>query len=262
MADMKKLLEAMYKFAGGPDQKIGRAGQVKGTQKPNMRKARKDGHPFYHDLVGNESQENSGSILKELSRPSTEREKTLVLKQTLESRWEQFKREAVNEYGGTGAIGAEPQSPQGSTQLTPQQQLAQNTTKQINRSVTQLKPTISSTGPAQQPNQPQLVQTLAKTSQTPNTQLNMTDKNQLGTLAPAVSDVMSDPQTANQFKQLVTKSQQTMQAQKQQAQRAQQQPGTNNTTQQQQQNQQQNTSAQTGQQPQQQNQNKSAGSTQ
>lgn len=63
--EMKKLLETMYKFAGGPDQKQGSEGQLKGND-PLPKKGSKQ-HPAHHKLVGGcESKEPN--LLKDLSK--------------------------------------------------------------------------------------------------------------------------------------------------------------------------------------------------
>lgn len=95
--DMRKLLEAMTKFAGEPEQKPG--DQVRGTEVAKPTKSGKK-HPFQGRLVGaSESKEN---FLKDLSKVA---EDTKV-KRTLEDRWEEFKRSVTED-----DLGVEPKRP-------------------------------------------------------------------------------------------------------------------------------------------------------
>jgi hypothetical protein len=68
MTDMRKLLEAVDKFAGGLDQKQGPAGQLKGRD-PMPHPGAKQ-HPAYHKLVGASESKNSNKLnfLKELDK--------------------------------------------------------------------------------------------------------------------------------------------------------------------------------------------------
>jgi len=70
--DMKKLLEAVNKFAGGPDQKTGPAGQLRGGEP--MPKLGSKKHPAYHKLVGGSEQQEE-SLLKDLSKGPTPKTK-------------------------------------------------------------------------------------------------------------------------------------------------------------------------------------------
>ena len=214
MSDMRKLLESMYKFAGGPDQKTGPAGQVQGK---NQARSSNKRHPFLHQLVGCESDQNRRKI-----------------KRSLEERWQEYKQDKIwpdlNEYGPVGTTGMASQAPQGTAQQDPNDpavKQAKLDAAQIKKSTQQLAPTLDAQGAAQPTNKVKFGDVMTKLGQVPNTNLDTQDSKQLATLGAAASKIVSDPQTANQFKQLVTKADQSAKVKQQAVQAARKQQGTN-----------------------------------
>lgn len=95
--DMRKLLEAMTKFAGEPEQKPG--DQVRGTEVAKPTKSGKK-HPFQGRLVG--SSESKENFLKGLNQVA---EDTKV-KRNLKDRWDEFKNSVTED-----DLGVEPKRP-------------------------------------------------------------------------------------------------------------------------------------------------------
>lgn len=85
--DMRKLLEKMDQFAGGPDQKTGPAGQLRGGE-PMPKKGSKV-HPAHHKLVGGASE--SKNILHDLEKELKEG----LIKRNLAEDYEDFKAGAA-----------------------------------------------------------------------------------------------------------------------------------------------------------------------
>jgi len=81
--DMRKLLEKMDQFAGGPDQKTGPAGQLRGGE--TMPKKGSKVHPAHHKLVGGASE--SKNILHDLEKELKEG----LIKRNLAEDYEDFK---------------------------------------------------------------------------------------------------------------------------------------------------------------------------
>ena len=87
--DIRALLEKMYKFAGGADQKQGPAGQLRGGGKMPKKGSK---HPAYHKLVG-DSVEPEGNMLEELAQEA--QDKSIEWK--LAEAWAEFKEEAFKD---------------------------------------------------------------------------------------------------------------------------------------------------------------------
>lgn len=131
----------------------------------------------------------------------------------------------VAEYGGTGGYGAASQAAPGATSTAQEPDPAalqqQADQKQIQTSVNQIKPKLNQLGAAQQLNPAKFTGVMDKLDQAPNTNLSNQEQNQLGPLAVAASNIIQNPQTANQFKQLLDKTQQTELQKNKQVQQAQ-----------------------------------------
>lgn len=199
--DMKQLLEAMSKFAGEPDQKPG--DQARSTDKATS-KGKK--HPFLHQLVG-DSREY--------------REKTSLVSE-LQQKFNEFKSELseygpVGTYGTQGTSGLRANAPQGTAQNPQAQAQQQQKTQQtLQKSLTQLK----SAGVNVNPQQATTALSKSDSGQALSTQ----DKEVIAKMAPQMGNVLSDPQLANQFKDIVQKAQ-VKNTQQQQQQQQQAQPG-------------------------------------
>lgn len=113
----------------------------------------------------------------------------------------------LKEYGGVGGMGARPQAPQGTTGTTddPKQQQAQQDLKNIAKNVQGIKTQIGQQGGTGL-NVSKAISTLAKTNVTPNVDLSNPEEKQIAQFAPALSNILKNPQTAGQLKQLVTKA--------------------------------------------------------
>jgi hypothetical protein len=131
----------------------------------------------------------------------------------------------IAEYGGVGGYGAASQAAPGATSTAQNpdpaalQQKADQ--KQIQTAVNQIKPKLNQLGAAQQMNPAKFTGVMDKLDQAPNTNLSNQEQNQLGPLAVAASNIMQNPQTASQFKQLLDKTQQTELQKNKQVQQAQ-----------------------------------------
>lgn len=157
----------------------------------------------------------------------------------------------VNEYGGTPGYGAQSQAPQGTTTQAanpndPAVKQAKQDQLQIQKSTQNIAGTLNQQGAAQPINKVKFQDVMTKLDVAPNTNLTNQEQNQLGPLAVAASKIIQNPQTAGQFKQLMSKADQTERAKQAKVQKAQQQIGTNAPAGQQQQ---QKTGAQPGQKP-------------
>jgi hypothetical protein len=187
----REIVESAFTFAGGKDQKPG--DQVRGKEKAKLSKT----HPFYHRLVGAS-------------------ESVQLLKRTLA------------EYGGVGGTGAVPQTAQGTTQTQddPKTQQAKLDTQQMAKSLQQVKGTVGAQG-GNPINPVKAVQTFTKTDLDPSTDLNNQEQQQVATFAPALSNILKNPQTAGQFKQMATRAGQLDKAQDAKIAQQQKQIGTN-----------------------------------
>lgn len=210
--DMRILLEKMYKFAGGPDQKTGPLGQLRGG-KP-VPKLGSSKHPAYHKLVGaTESQE---SILKELE-PLGEVQK---IENRLHELYNAFceadlgtapkrtqragtrpsrgheptpRYKTVKEFATTGNVQT-PGNTQPATTGTVQTP-DPNAAKKAMAAVTQIKSATGAAAPA-----PQLAQALSAASQGKN--ISSTDANAMRPVMDIVNKAATDPALAQQFKNL------------------------------------------------------------
>lgn len=209
---MRTLLEKMYKFAGGPDQKTGPEGQLRGGE-PMPKKGSKK-HPAYHKLVG--AAESQGSILKELE-PLSEVQKIEHQLQELyaafceadlgvepkrpgregsrHSRGHEPKPRyrTVKEYGATST---------GSPTSTDAAGMASNdpaAAKKAAAAVTQIKSATGAAAPA-----PQLAKALDAASKGQN--ISSTDAKAMEPVMDIVSKAATDPELAQQFKSLAQKA--------------------------------------------------------
>jgi hypothetical protein len=146
----------------------------------------------------------------------------------------QFKKPPVkswqelDEYGGVGGYGAASQAPQGSTQTPdPKAQQEKLDQQQIVKNTNQLAMPLNQQGAAQNLNKVKFSDTMTKLDDKPNTDLNAQELKQMEPLAVATSKALQNPQTANQMKQLITKSDTLNKQKDQKVQQAQQQVGTN-----------------------------------
>jgi hypothetical protein len=150
---------------------------------------------------------------------------------------EHYTNETLNEYGGVGGYGSAPQSPQGTTgsQNDPKQQQAQKDLKTMTKTLQGVKPAVASQG-GTDINPVKAVGALGKVAMNPSTKLGPAEANQMAQFAGPIANILKNPGTASQFKQLMTKAGTMNQAQQQQlAKQAQaQKPGTNPGMQQQQ----------------------------
>ena len=169
------------------------------------------------------------SILKGLSRDSQDPKRKL--KRDLAAEFARFKSEEdLQEYGGVGGYGAASQAPQGTgpTNNDPAAQQQKVDQLQIQKSTNTLAPALDAQGASQPVNKVKFQDVMNKLDQQPNTDLPAQDTKQLGQLGVAASKIIQNPQTASQFKQLVTKADQADVAKQAKVKQAQQQVGTNN----------------------------------
>jgi hypothetical protein len=148
----------------------------------------------------------------------------------------QFKKPPVkswqelDEYGGTGGYGPASQAPAGTTgqqEPDPEELQLKQDQQQITKSTNQLAPQLNAQGASQSLNKVKFSDTMSKLDAEPSTDLNAQQLKQMEPLAVATSKALQNPQTANQMKQLINKSD-TMNKQKdQKVQQAQQKIGTN-----------------------------------
>jgi DNA polymerase III gamma/tau subunit len=136
-------------------------------------------------------------------------------------------KEFVAEYGGVGGYGAASQAPQGSSQPNPAQLQQKADADQIKKSTNLVAPTLNAQGAAVPLDKVKFGDVMNKLDVKSNQQLPASDTKQLQPLAVAASKALQNPQTANQFKQVVTKADQLDQAKEKQVQQAQQKVGTN-----------------------------------
>ena len=205
--DMRKLLEAMNKFAGEPEQKSG--DQVRGTE---LAKKSKD-HPFKGRLVG-DSVEPTSSMLGELDQYA----KDTVVERSLAERWAQFKEEAFQDteekrsarkgsreekvgrrghkeqprYKKLKEIDTEPTNPAADP----------NAVRKAMAATSQLKSVSGTSAPA-----PTLAKALdAASSGQP---VSSTDAKVIEPMMDIVSKAATDPKLANQFKNLAMQAKNT-----------------------------------------------------
>jgi len=159
------------------------------------------------------------SVLRELQAELKSRPQ---VKQTAQDLMQEY-YSYVAEYGGVGGYGAAAQTPQGSTAQKPDPAVMQQKTDQaqIQKSVNQIKPKLNQLGSAQQMNPAKFTGVMDKLDQAPNTNLSNAEQNQLAPLGVAASNILQNPQTAGQFKQLLDKTQQTELQKNKQVQQAQ-----------------------------------------
>lgn len=138
-------------------------------------------------------------------------------------------KEDLNEYGGVGGYGAASQAPAGTTQQNPDPaaQQAKADAQQIQKSTGQIAGQLNQQGAAQSLNKVKFSDTMTKLDAQPNTDLNAQELKQLEPLAVATSKALQNPQTANQMKQLISKSDTVDKQKELKVQQAQQQTGTN-----------------------------------
>ena len=131
--------------------------------------------------------------------------------------------------GGVGGYGAASQAPAGTTAQNPNPKADQEKldAQQIQKSTNALAPSLNSQGAAQNLNKVKFSDTMTKLDDKPNTDLNAQELKQLEPLAVATSKALQNPQTANQMKQLITKSDTLDKAKEVKVQQAQQKVGTN-----------------------------------
>lgn len=217
--DMRALLEKMYKFAGGLDQKTGPAGQLRGG-KP-MPKLGGKKHPAHHKLVG--ATEGQESILKELD-PLREVQK---IEAKLHELYHSFceadlgtepkraqrlgarhsrghepmpRYKTVKEFATTGNV----QNP-GNTQPTTNgiaQTPDPNAAKKAMAAVNQIKSATGASAPA-----PQLAKALDAVSQGKN--ISSTDANAMRPVMDIISKTATDPALVQQFKNLALQAKKT-----------------------------------------------------
>jgi hypothetical protein len=219
--DLSDMDESKFSFAN-PKQKPG--DQVRGTEKAKPNKSGK--HPFQGRLVG-----AGESILKELEQtlqhPKSKSARSLM----------QEYRDFLNEYGGVSGYGSAPQSPQGTTgsQNDPKQQQAQKDLKTMTKTLQAVKPAVASQGGTDL-NAQKAVGALTKVDANPSTKLGAAEAGQMAQFAGPLANILKNPGTAGQFKQLMNKAGTMNQAQQQQLakQTQAQKPGTNPSVQQQQ----------------------------
>lgn len=199
--DMRKLLEAMYKFAGEPEQKAG--DQVRGTEKAKKTKDNK--HPFQGRLVG--AAESKDNFLKGLNQIAED----TALEQTLAERWAQFKEEAFKDTedkrparkGSRPNRGHEPKQRYKKIKETDVNPIADPmAAKKALAATTQLKSITGTTAPA-----PNLAKALDAASQ--GTAVNANDAKILEPMMDIVSKTATDPKLANQFKMLAQQAKTT-----------------------------------------------------
>ena len=99
--------------------------------------------------------------------------------------------------------------------------------QQIKNSTNTLATTLNQQGAAQPLNKAKFSDVMTKLDDTPNAQLSAQELQQLTPMAVAASKALQNPQTANQMKQLITKSDTMDKAKELKVQQAQQQVGTN-----------------------------------
>lgn len=137
----------------------------------------------------------------------------------------------LDEYGGTTGYGAASQAPQGTNTSTdlndPAVKQAKLDQAQIKKSTQNIAGTLNQQGAAQPLNTVKFQDVMNKLDSAPNTSLSNQEQNQLGPLAVAASKIVQNPQTASQFKTLVTKADSAEQAKQAKVQQAQKQVGTN-----------------------------------
>jgi hypothetical protein len=224
MSDMRRLLEAVskYRFAN-PVQKPG--DQVRGTEKAKPNKSGK--HPFQGHLVGGCEESLLKELEQELQKPKLKSARSLM----------QEYRDFLNEYGGVGGYGSAPQSPQGTTgsQNDPKQQQAQKDLKTMTKTLQAVKPAVASQGGTDL-NAQKAVGALTKVDANPSTKLGAAEAGQMAQFAGPLANILKNPGTAGEFKQLMNKAGTMNQAQQQQLakQTQAQKPGTNLSVQQQQ----------------------------
>ena len=185
--DIKKLLEAMDKFAG---EEVGQkpGDQVRGTEKAAPNKGK---HPFLKRLVG------------ELKQPKS----AYKYEQELSEAWLDFKETAPVPGQPAVAPGATPAPAAGAvakpvapaTPVKPgQAPIDPAEAAAMKKSLTNLKTVL-----------PGLDVTKATTSMAKadtGTQLSPADQAVVGKIAPQIADVIKNPQMANQFKAMIDKA--------------------------------------------------------
>ena len=185
--DIKKLLEAMDKFAG---EEVGQkpGDQVRGTEKAAANKGK---HPFLKRLVG------------ELKQPKS----AYKYEQELSEAWLDFKETAPVPGQPAAAPGATPAPAAGAvakpaapaTPVKPgQAPIDPAEAAAMKKSLTNLKTVL-----------PGLDVTKATTSMAKadtGTQLSPADQAVVGKIAPQIADVIKNPQMANQFKAMIDKA--------------------------------------------------------
>jgi hypothetical protein len=164
--------------------------------------------------------EESTSILVDLEKHLVEN----PVQRDLMAEYQQY----IAEYGGTGGYGAASQAPQGTNASPdPAQKQAKLDQLQIQKSTSQLSAPLNSQGAATTINKAKFGDVMTKLDAKPNTQLSPTDQKELAPLAVAASKIIQNPQTASQFKQLVTKADSAEQQKQAKVDQAKQQAGTN-----------------------------------
>lgn len=134
-------------------------------------------------------------------------------------------REELEEYGGYGGYGAGSQAPTGTTD--PEQEQAKVDAEQIKNSTNTLASTLNQQGAAQPLNKLKFSDVMTKLDDKPDSQLSAQELQQVTPVAVAASKALQNPQTANQMKQLISKSDMLDKQKDQKVQQAQQKVGTN-----------------------------------
>lgn len=192
--------------------------------------------PKFNQGVGGEGKEN---LLKSYERELKEQ----PTKQLARSLFKEYAEYQLNEYGGTGAIGARSEAPTGTTTVDPNSPEAKQAAldkTMIQKGTNNLAPTLNAQGGSDPINTVKLQDVMSKLNTTPNTQLSNQEQNQTGQLAVAASKIIQNPQTASKFKSLITQADQLVAAKQAKLKQQQQAVGTNTSTQ---------PTTQTGQQP-------------
>jgi hypothetical protein len=217
--EMRKLLEAMNKFAGEPEQKAG--DQVRSTEK-----AKQGGkeHPFKGRLVGGESAEPNSNMLGELSQLSQD----MAIENKLKEMWANFNEDD---------IGVEPRRPHRKGTRADKlgrrghkEQSRYTTVKEVDviTPIKPIKPGDSPANPAADPNAikqaiaataamksatgspapaPNLAKALDAASQ--GKPISSTDAKVMEPIMDIVSKAAQDPKLANQFKTLAQQAKNT-----------------------------------------------------
>jgi hypothetical protein len=235
--DIKHLLEKMQQFAGEPEQESG--DQVRGTDVSKTAGTGKK-HQFLHQLVGEIKKPNLERQLRkefmEFDSSQTNPIDTVKLDVPLFIRLLEYAREdakndmdlhvvadraiKLSQSGKTlnmddydsiagqqkeEVTGQTPQTPQGGLaqqkKPTPQElQQAEQEKQNLVKNLSQLKSAGVDIDPAK------ASQTLAKTDV--NQPLTAMDKDEVAKMAPAIGNIVANPQLAGQFKALIQKAQQ------------------------------------------------------